>query len=104
MFVAVFLGYHKYWLRGFMIFVVLTEGSTSSGSCFKASQKTGLQLKVSFDRLQKAWNKTSESWFTRHGLIPTQRLKADVPSALSLGRLFLQITSQISETLMRYAK
>ena len=38
------------------------------------------------------------------GFSPTPRLKSDVPSALSLGRLFQQLTSQISETLMRYAK
>ena len=38
-----------------MIFVVLCpgtpEGSTGSGSGFKASQKTGQRLKVSSDRL-----------------------------------------------------
>ena len=38
-----------------MLFVVLCpgtpEGSTGSGSGFKASQKTGQQLKVSSDRL-----------------------------------------------------
>ena len=74
MFVAVFLGYNNYWLRGLMIFVVLCpgtpEGSTSSSSCSRASQKMGLQLKVSFDRLQEAGNKTGDPWFTRHGLIP----------------------------------
>ena len=41
MFVAVFLGYNQYWPGGFMFFVVLCpgapEGSTSSGSGFKAS-------------------------------------------------------------------
>ena len=72
--VAVFLGYNKYWLRGLMIFVVLCpgtpKGSTSSSSCFKASQKTGLQLKVSFDRLREAGNKTCDPWFIRQGLIP----------------------------------
>ena len=30
------------------------EGSTGSGSGFKASQKTGQQLKVSFDKLGEA--------------------------------------------------
>ena len=39
----------------FMILVVLCagepEGSTGSGSGFKASEKMGLRLKVSFDRL-----------------------------------------------------
>ena len=38
------------------------------------------------------------------GFSPTPRLKSDVPSALSLGILFQQLTSQISETCMRYAK
>ena len=41
-----------------MLFVVLCpgtpEGSTSSGSGFKASQKTGQRLKVSSDRLGKS--------------------------------------------------
>ena len=43
-----------------MLFVVLCpgtpEGSTGSGSGFKASQKTGQRLKVSSDRLGKAGN------------------------------------------------
>ena len=35
-----------------MVFVVgAPEGSTGSGSGFKASQKTGLRLKVSSDRV-----------------------------------------------------
>ena len=42
-----------------MLFVVLCpgtpEGSTGSGSGFKASQKTGQQLKVSSDRLECAY-------------------------------------------------
>ena len=40
-----------------MLFVVLCqgtpEGSTGSGSGFKASQKTGQRLKVSSDRLEQ---------------------------------------------------
>ena len=44
-----------------MLFVVLCpgtpEGSTGSGSGFKASQKTGQQLKVSSDRLGEAGTK-----------------------------------------------
>ena len=55
-----------------MLFVVLCpgtpEGSTGSGSGFKASQKTGQRLKVSFDRLGEAGNRTCDAWFTRHGL------------------------------------
>ena len=46
---------YQYWPGGFMLFVVLCpgtpEGSTGSGSGFKASQKTGQRLKVSSDRL-----------------------------------------------------
>ena len=52
-----------------MIFVVLCpgtpEGSTGSGSGFKASQKTGQRLKVSSDRLGAAGNRTCDPWFTR---------------------------------------
>ena len=57
-----------------MLFVVLCpgtpEGSTGSGSGFKASQKTGQRLKVSSDRLGEAGNRTCDSWFTRHRFIP----------------------------------
>ena len=57
-----------------MLFVVLCpgtpEGSTGSGSGFKASQKTGQRLKVSSDRLGEAGNRTCDPWFTRHRLIP----------------------------------
>ena len=49
LFVAMFLGYNQFWPGGFMLFVVLCpvepEGSTGSGSGFKASQKTGHALK-----------------------------------------------------------
>ena len=74
MLLAVFLGYNQYWRGGFMVFVVLCpgapEGSTSSGSSFKVSQKTGPQLKVSFDSLGEAGNQTYDPLFTRHRLIP----------------------------------
>ena len=57
-----------------MLFVVLCpgtpEGSTDSGSGFKASQKKGQQLKVSSDRLGEAGNRTCDPWFTRHRFIP----------------------------------
>ena len=88
-----------------MVFVVLCqgapEGSTSSGSGFKASQKTGPQLIVSFDRLGEAGNQTYDPRFTRHMLI-----------LYSSSQMFLvhfhwediSSTSQISGTLMRYAK
>ena len=57
-----------------MLFVVLCpgtpEGSTGTGSGFKASQKTGQRLKVSSDRLGEAGNRTCDPWFTRHRFIP----------------------------------
>ena len=57
-----------------MLFVVLCqetpEGSSGSGSGFKASQKTGQRLKVSSDRLGEARNQTFDPWFTRHRFIP----------------------------------
>ena len=57
-----------------MFFVVLCpgtpEGSTGSGSGFKASQKTGQRRKVSSDRLGEAGNRTCDPWFTRHRFIP----------------------------------
>ena len=46
------------------------EGSTGSGSRFKASQKTGQLLKVSSDRLGEAGNRTCDPRFTRHRFIP----------------------------------
>ena len=60
-----------------MLFVVLCpgtpEGSTGSGSGFKASQKTGQQLKVSSDRLGKAGNRTCHPGLQDIGLSPTPR-------------------------------
>ena len=51
---------HQYWPGGFILIVVLcqgtSEGSASSGSCFKESQRTGQRVKVSSDRLGEAWN------------------------------------------------
>ena len=61
-----------------MFFVVLClgtpEGSTGSGSGFKASQRMGQRLKASSDRLGEAGNRTCEPWFTRHRLIPYIKL------------------------------
>ena len=58
----------------YIFFVVLCpgtpEGSTGSGSGFKASQKTGQRLKVSSDRLGEAGNRTCDPWFKRHRFIP----------------------------------
>ena len=52
-----------------MVFVVLCPGTRggSTGSCsgFKASQKTGQQLKVSSDILGEAGNRTCDHWFIR---------------------------------------
>ena len=60
-FVAVFLGYNQYWPGGLMVLLGgggvcpgTPEGSTGSGSGFKASQKTGPRLKASSDRLGEA--------------------------------------------------
>ena len=65
---------YQYWPGGFMLFVVLCpgtpEGSTGSGSGFKASQKTRQRLKVSSDRLGEAGNRTCDPWLTRHRFIP----------------------------------
>ena len=51
-----------------MVFVVLfsgaPEGSTGSGSGFKASHKMGPPLKASSDRLGEAGNGTCDPWFT----------------------------------------
>ena len=78
---------YQYWPGGFMLFVVLCpgtpEGSTGSGSGFKASQKTGQRLKVSSDRLGEAGNRTCDPWFTRHRFIP-------YTTAASQGKMYIQ--------------
>ena len=60
-----------------MLFVVLCpgtpEGSTGSGSGFKASHKTGQRLKVSSDGLGVAGNRTCDPWLQDIGLSPTPR-------------------------------
>ena len=65
---------YQYWPVGLCFFVVLClgtpEGSTGSGSGFKASKKMGQRLKVSSDRLGEAGNRTCDPWFTRHRFIP----------------------------------
>ena len=82
-----------------MLFVVLCpgtpEGSTGSGSGFKASQKTGQRLKVSSDRLGEAGNRTCDPWFTRHRFIP-------YTTAPSLKLIYL--TSKLGEINDRVAK
>ena len=61
--VAVFLGCTStgqvgLWVYGYVALCPGTlEGSTGSGSGFKASQKTGQRLKVSSDRLVEAGNR-----------------------------------------------
>ena len=77
-----------------MLFVVLCpgtpEGSTGSGSGFKASQKTGQRLKVSSDRLGEAGNRTCDPWFTRHRFIPyTTAASFEICGCLSHTLLFL---------------
>ena len=73
---------YQYWPGVFMLFVVLCpgtpEGSTGSGSGFKASQKTGQRLKVSSDRLGETGNRTCDSWFTRHRFIPYTTAASDM--------------------------
>ena len=65
---------YQYWPGRFVVFVVLCsgtlEGSTGSGSGFKASQKTGQRFKVSSDRLGEAGNRTCHPWVTSHRFIP----------------------------------
>ena len=60
-----------------MLFVVLCpgtpEGSTGSGSGFKASQKTRQRLKVSSDRLGKAGIEPATPGLQDIGLSPTPR-------------------------------
>ena len=60
-----------------MIFVVLCpgtpEGSTGSGSGFKASQKTGQRLKDSSDRLEKPGIEPATPGLQDIGLSPTPR-------------------------------
>ena len=60
------------------------EGSTGSGSGFKASQKTGQRLKVSSDRLGEAGNRTCDPWFTRHRFIPYTTAAVKVPHCWKL--------------------
>ena len=72
LFVAVFLGCTSTGLAGFMVFVVLCpgtpEGSTGSGSDFKASQKTGQRSHPA--DWEKPGIEACDPWFTRHRFIP----------------------------------
>ena len=97
MFVTVFLGYNQYWLGGLIVFVVYVQEHPKA-------QKTGPHLKSHLTDLERPGIEPATPGLQGIGFSPTPRLKSDVPSALSLGRLFQQFTSQISETLMRYAK
>ena len=72
---------NQYWPGGFIVFVVLCpgtpEGSTGSGSGFKASQKTGQQLKVSSDRLGEAGNRTCDFhsiYIEMNGILPVKKM------------------------------
>ena len=90
-----------------MLFVVLCpgnpEGSTGSGSDFKASQKTGQRLKVSSDRLGEARNRTCDPWFTRHRFIPyttaASHLSVFGTEAISSDNRSIDMTD-ISDTLL----
>ena len=94
---AVFLGCTSTSRVGLCFFVVLCpgtpEGSTGSGSGFKASQKTGQRLKVSSDRLGEAGNRTCDPWFTRHRFIPYTKEMTMVVMIISneTGKLFITI-------------
>ena len=75
-----------------MLFMVLCpgtpEGSTGSGSGFKASQKTGQRLKVSSDRLGEAGNRTCDPWFTRHRLIPYTTAASASFNVIRIAKIF----------------
>ena len=59
------------WVYGFVVLCLGTpEGSTGSGSGFKAPQKTWQRLNVSSNRLGETGNRTCNPWFTRHRFIP----------------------------------
>ena len=61
---------YQYWPGGFTVFVVLCQGTPEglTGSCsgFKASQKTGQQLKVSSDRMGEARSQESNLHIQNH--------------------------------------
>ena len=82
-----------------MLFVVLCpgtpEGSTGSGSGFKASQKTGKRLKVSSDRLGEAGNRTCDPWFTRHRFIPYTTAASLYCALLNMGSKYNSKTHSI---------
>ena len=86
MFVAVFLGYKQYGLGGFMVFVVLClgapGGSISSGSGFKAFQKTMPQHKVSLTDREMLGIEPATPGLQGIGLSPTSQARC----ALSLRR------------------
>ena len=60
------------------------EGSTGCGSDFKASQKTGPELKVSSDRLGEAGNRTCDPWFTRRRFIYTTAAYRQIKKFIAL--------------------
>ena len=96
---AVFLGYNQYWPGGSMFFVVLCpgapEGSTdSTSSDFKASQRTGPQLKVSSDRLGKAGNRACDPWFTRHSFIHYTTAALFLKKITTPGYVFVTLPTQ----------
>ena len=58
---------YQYWPGGFVVlYPGAPEGSTGSGSGFKASQKTDQRLKVSSERLGEAGNRTCDPWGQFH--------------------------------------
>ena len=82
-----------------MLFVVLCpgtpEGSTCSGSGFKASQKTGQRLKVSSDGLGEAGNRTCDPWFTGHRFIPYTTAASQLLSIIKIPQRVLNLSMLI---------
>ena len=64
-----------------MLLVVLCpgtpEGSTGSGSGFKASQKTVPPLKVPFRQTGRRRERTCDPWFTKNRFIPYTTAASD---------------------------
>ena len=92
-----------------MLFVVLCpgtpEGSTGSGSGFKASQNMGQRLKVSSDRLGEAGNRTCDPWFTRHRFIPyTTAAYSCTSESSALSRDYSECCSIINTVILRFSK
>ena len=82
---------YQYWPGGFMLFVVLCpgtpEGSTGSGSGFKASQKTGNRLKSHLTDWEKPGIEPGTPGLQDIGLSPTPRRPLKITQILNLRNL-----------------